>query len=64
MENHSFDNMLGWFKGNLSGTEYNLEDPNNSSSKKYFVGKGASYQTIPDCPHNFLDVQKQLFGTK
>lgn len=56
MENHSFDNMLGWFKGNLSGTEYNLEDPNNSSSKKYFVGKGASYQTIPDCPHNFLDV--------
>lgn len=66
MENHSYDNMLGWMGngiGDLTGQEFNLEDPKDPKSKKYYVGKGADFKTTPDCPHNFPDVQKDLFGT-
>lgn len=40
MENHSYDNMLGWLEhpiGDLTGEEFNYLDPNNTSSKKYFA---------------------------
>jgi hypothetical protein len=38
MENHSFDNTLGWLEGvgDLNGQEFNYEDPRNTSSTKYF----------------------------
>src|SRR4051812_41671467 len=47
MENHSFDNMLGWLPGvgDLDGSEYNLLDPSDPNSEKIYVGKQAAYCT-------------------
>lgn len=61
MENHSYDNMLGWMPapiGDLTGNEFNRRNPNDTTSETFFVGKGAKYMTIPDPPHGFTSVNK------
>ena len=33
--------------GDLDGTQYQLLDPQDPDSEKFFVRKGAKYQTVP-----------------
>ena len=33
--------------GDLNGTEYQLLNPSDPTSQKYYVNRGARYQTIP-----------------
>jgi len=64
MENHSFDNLLGWLPGvgDLDGTEYNLLDPTDPNSQHVMVGKQASYCTYPDPNHSFSGTGVQDFA--
>ena len=67
MENHSFDNMLGWLPGvgELTGDESN----SGADGHVYRVGdyhggdKNPSFQTYPGPAHDFRDVNHQVFGT-
>jgi len=64
MENHSFDNILGWVPGigDLTGEEYNLLDPADTNSQKFYVGKGADYCTLPDPNHDLPSTSYQLYA--
>jgi phospholipase C len=48
-ENRPFDHIFGWRKdvNGLTGTEYNLLDPFDSSSQKIYVNSSCPY--INDC---------------
>ena len=61
MENHSYDNLLGFMEnpiGELTGNEYNALFPKLPFLKKYYVKKGASFSTYPDPPHGFSAVNR------
>lgn len=62
MENHSFDNMLGYLEGigDLNENEY----CNEFKGFKYCTRKEAAYQTSPDPPHNYKKTNWAEFGTK
>eukprot|EP01116_Phalansterium_solitarium_P006292 TRINITY_DN18594_c0_g1_i1.p1 TRINITY_DN18594_c0_g1~~TRINITY_DN18594_c0_g1_i1.p1 ORF type:complete len:471 (+),score=146.77 TRINITY_DN18594_c0_g1_i1:130-1542(+) len=64
MENHSFDNMLGWTPGigDLTGAEYNLLNASNPSSKMFNMTKGATYCTVPDPDHSWPGTELQVFA--
>ena len=69
MENHSFDNMLGWLKrknpeiDGLTGKECNMADPNDPTSKTFCVtDKGALVD--PDPGHTVPDTAHQIYGKK
>jgi phospholipase C len=76
MENRSFDHMLGFLprKGHLrgleglTGSEYNLADPANLNSQKFFVSRNACDELETQArgvgpPHEFADVNRQLTNT-
>ena len=64
MENHSFDQMLGFHPnpeiGQASTTMYNHVDPANTSSPIYNVTKGAPFCLKPDPIHIVPDVADQV----
>ena len=68
MENHSFDNMLGWLKRNntaingLTGTEYNLANPAVPSSQKIYVTDQGAYRD-PDPGHDVTSTAHGIYGT-
>ena len=76
MENRSFDHMLGFLprEGHLrsveglTGSEYNLADPTNPNSQKFFVSPNACFEMQSVArgvgpPHEFSDVNRQLTNT-
>jgi phospholipase C len=68
MENRSFDNYFGYLdlKGldNLLGKNlYNLQDPTNPNSTKFYTGMGQSYAMKFGPGHNVGSVTTQLYGT-
>jgi len=62
MENHSFDNMLGWLPnvGELTGTEYN----ESYDGTPHYTGdyKNPPFNTSPGPAHDFQDVNNQVMG--
>jgi phospholipase C len=72
LENRSFDHLLGGLNklnpaiAGLVGNEFNLDDPRDPQSAKTTVTPSPQFPTpygIPfDPAHEFLDVQKQLYG--
>ena len=67
LENRSFDHLIGSLRtidprvAGLTGSEFNCEDP-NSPTTPVAVRKATSYVMPFDPPHEFLDVQMQLYG--
>lgn len=69
LENRSFDHFFGFlypqsltFEG-LTGNEFNLADPLDAESTKYFVNRNARSKDLDeDSGHDFEDVHEQLFG--
>lgn len=65
MENHSFDNMLGWFKRNdsrvdgLTGAESNMDPTTNNTV--YVTDNGAAVDPDPD--HSLGGTAQQIYGT-
>jgi phospholipase C len=63
MENHSFDNMLGWLPGvgELTGDESNTS---SRSGRVHTTGEYPSprFATNPCPKHDFADVTNQVFG--
>jgi len=64
LENHSYDQMLGYLPGGsgLAGDEFNRVDPSDPASERVTVSSQADYVTTVDPAHDFASVQKQLFG--
>jgi phospholipase C len=69
LENRSFDHLIGSLRtidprvAGFTGNEFNYEDP-NSLTTPVAVRKATSYVMPFDPPHEFLDVQMQLYGPK
>jgi len=65
MENHSYDNMLGWFKLNdtrtngLTGNEYNIDPTTNTT---YYVTKNGAL-VDPDPDHSLGGTAEAIFGS-
>ena len=64
LENRSFDHMLGYLKNGheLSSGEFNRIDPADSNSEKVYVSNTSDYITAVNPAHDFLDVEKQMYG--
>ncbi len=64
LENRSYDRMLGYLPngGGLAGDEFNRVDPSDPASEQVHVSNQAGYITAVDPAHDFVSVQKQLFG--
>jgi phospholipase C len=64
LENRSYDHMLGYLPNGhgLVGDEFNLVDPSNSTSERAHVSNTSGYITALDPLHDFVSVEKQLFG--
>ena len=68
MENHSFDNMLGWMKrqnpeiDGLDGTQCNKIDPSDASSKNVCVTDQGS-RVDPDPSHSLSGTAFEVYGT-
>src|SRR5450759_5393820 len=64
LENRSYDHMLGYLPNGhgLTGNEFNLVDPSNPTSERIAVSNTAGYITAVDPLHDFISVEKQLFG--
>eukprot|EP01130_Rhizamoeba_saxonica_P016160 TRINITY_DN7414_c0_g1_i1.p1 TRINITY_DN7414_c0_g1~~TRINITY_DN7414_c0_g1_i1.p1 ORF type:complete len:303 (-),score=46.67 TRINITY_DN7414_c0_g1_i1:545-1453(-) len=75
MENQSFDKMLGYMSQNAAGDSvgvladyppdyfYNYADPRDPGSTKYYVRKkAATNEGRLDPPHEFTNVQTQIYG--
>lgn len=64
MENHSFDNALGFLgKGDgLKGKEFNLINPNDPTSQPVYVSDDAVNTTDPDPLHELMDTSTQILG--
>jgi phospholipase C len=69
LENRSFDHLFGYLKtinpdvAGLTGTEYsNYPDPLTQQSPPVTVSATAAFTMPFDPPHEFCDVQKQLYG--
>lgn len=70
LENHSFDNMLGFLHlknheiDGLTGNEFNPVDPHDPSKGIIQVRWGSNYYGQPNPKHDFQDVTLQIFGTE
>ena len=64
MENHSFNNLLGWLPGigDVLPSDYNLLNTSDPNSPKLFASDGAPFCAMADLLHDFVDVQEQVFG--
>src|SRR6185436_7175274 len=64
MENHTFDNALGYLgKGDgVTSEMFNLVDPADPTSQKIFVGSNATDTTDPDPLHDLTDTSIELFA--
>jgi phospholipase C len=69
LENRSFDHLLGYLKtqspdvyGLVDGEYSNFPDPLTKLKPPVAVSPTASYNMPFDPPHEFCDVQKQLYG--
>ncbi len=69
LENRSFDHLLGNLKplipaiDGVTGSEFsNFPDPNNPQPPPVTTGPATGFAMPFDPPHEFCDVQKQLFG--
>lgn len=66
MENRSFDRMLGWANytsiNGLTGKEYNLVNPNDTTSTKIYAGRNGLLKDPLDPPHGIDDVSRQISG--
>lgn len=68
MENRSFDHLLGWSALNrsdingLTGNEYNLIDPTNSTSERVYVNQHGRNVAPSDPQHDFVSTTQQIFG--
>ena len=67
VQNHAFDNMLGWLSRNnsdidgLTGAEYNLLDPADPTSPKSFVTDRGAYRD-PDPDHSVEGTAHGIYG--
>ena len=64
-ENRSFDHVLGWFgKGTngLNGSQYNLVNVSDPTSKKVYVTKKAPYINLCDPDHSTPSTTYKVFG--
>jgi phospholipase C len=64
LENRSYDHMLGYLPNGhgLVGDEFNRIDPSDPTSERVPVSSTAGYITAVDPAHDFVSVEKQLFG--
>src|SRR5512143_4125603 len=64
LENRSYDHMLGYLPNGhgLTGNEFNLVDPSDPTSERVSVSNRSGYITAVDPAHDFVSVEKQLFG--
>ena len=64
LENRSYDHMLGYLPNGhgLAGDEFNLVDPSDPTSERVYVSNRSGYITAVDPAHDFVSVEKQLFG--
>ena len=64
LENRSYDHMLGYLPNGhgLAGDEFNLIDPSEPTSERVGVSSSSGYITALDPAHDFVSVEKQLFG--
>ena len=64
LENRSYDHMLGYLPNGrgLAGDEFNLVDPSNPISERVHVSNTSGYITTVEPAHDFVSVEKQLFG--
>jgi len=64
LENRSYDHMLGYLPNGhgLAGDEFNLADPSDPTSERVHVSNRSGYITAVDPAHDFVSVEKQLFG--
>jgi len=64
LENRSYDHMLGYLSNGhgLTGEEFNLVDPSDPTSGRVLVSDKSGYITTVDPAHDFVSVEKQLFG--
>jgi len=69
LENRSFDHLVGYLKRTnpnivgVTGTEYsNFPDPRNQQQPPVTISPTAQFAMPFDPPHEFCDVQKQLYG--
>eukprot|EP01116_Phalansterium_solitarium_P022220 TRINITY_DN725_c0_g1_i2.p1 TRINITY_DN725_c0_g1~~TRINITY_DN725_c0_g1_i2.p1 ORF type:complete len:474 (-),score=84.37 TRINITY_DN725_c0_g1_i2:59-1480(-) len=64
MENHSFDNILGWLDGigDVTGEEFNLLDPSNPNSQRYYAARGAEFCSVPDPDHSYPGTSEQVYA--
>jgi phospholipase C len=64
LENRSYDHLLGYLPNGqgLTGDEFNLVDPSVPTSQRVLVSNRSGYITTVDPAHDFVSVEKQLFG--
>jgi phospholipase C len=64
LENRSYDHMLGYLPNGhgLTGEEFNPVDPSDPASERVLVSNRAGYITAVDTAHDFVSVEKQIFG--
>jgi phospholipase C len=64
LENRSYDHLLGYLPNGhgLKGDEFNPVDPSNPVSERVHVSNTSGYTTTVDPAHDFVSVEKQLFG--
>ena len=69
MENRSFDHLFGYLKATnpsvagLADNQYsNFPDPLTQQQPAVFVSSNADFSMPFDPPHEFCDVQKQMYG--
>lgn len=64
LENRSYDHMLGYLPNGhgLAGDESNPVDPSDPASERVSVSDTSGYVTTIDPAHDFVGVEKELFG--
>jgi phospholipase C len=64
LENRSYDHMLGYLPNGheLTGDEFNRVEPSNLASEQVPVSNRSGYITAVDPAHDFVSVEKQLYG--
>jgi phospholipase C len=64
LENRSYSHMLGYLPNGhgLSGDEFNPVDPSDPASERVKVSRLADYITPVDPAHDFVNVEKEIYG--
>lgn len=62
MENHSYDNMLGYMPAPI-GTLNENKYCNEYEGNQYCTSPGANFTTWPDPGHDFQCMNSAIFGT-